>query len=537
MSLNLKNHKILLIEDYAIMRTSIKGMLHFGEAQNIVESHNAQMAIVAMEKQKFDIVICDYHLGSGKNGQQLLEEAKHRKLLPYSTIFIMVTAEQTATMVMGVMENKPDDYLAKPFNVQQLLSRIEKQVARKAYFADIDAAIAQDDLPLAINHCEKLLAQNDLKMHTQLLKIGAELAINVGDFAKAQGYYHEILLQRELVWAIQGLGVVAFLQNQFDKAIQLFKEVLQKAPMMIETYDWLAKAYEAVNQLEDAQKTLKQAVELSPQMILRQRKLAVLAEQVGDHEVAIKAYKSAIKLGQNSVYKSSQDLGGLAKLYAKEENQSDTLKLIKEMRDTYKNNPEAELRAACLETRVYVKQKDRDLISQAYAKLKPINRHTADISKELLLEIAETHYLTGNHEASKSLIADLIDNYVDDEVYISELIRRYQAFSHDELYAADLFKHAKQQLIDTNNRGVSLFKQGQVKAAIALLETAHIKTPHNKFILINLAKMLLENMKANGVTQEQRFKLNDYILKASKLDVAQDKVGSLKMGLTKLTSR
>ncbi len=534
MNVNLKAHKILIIEDYATMRTSIKEMLYLGYAQHIIEAHNAKAALLAMEKQKFDIVLCDYNLGAGKNGQQILEEAKYRRLLPYTATFIMVTAEQGVSMVLSAMDNKPDEYLAKPFNAQQLLGRIEKQMQRKAYFASIDEAVDKDDLPLAITQCDKLLNQQDPKMRLQLLKVGAELAINVGDFKTAEAYYQEVLIQRDLTWAKHGLGVIACLQSKFVAAIDLFKEVIEKAPMMIETYDWLTKAYEALERREEAYATVLRAVELSPQSVLRQRKLAVLAEKLDNDEAALKAYKSAIKLSEHSVHKSSQDLAGLAKLYAKTNNAVEAVKLIREMHESFPNSLEAELWAAKLETEINFKQNNMPLAEQAYAKLKPITQQRADISKELLLDIAEVHFFMGNIQASNQLIGYLIGNYVDDENYISELIRRHVAFSKDGFYAEALATNTKLALIDVNNRGVNLFKQGHVSAALESLEIAYNKTPNNKFILLNLAKILLRDMKSSGVTKEKHLRINNYIAKATALGVSQDKTGHIKMELAKL---
>jgi DNA-binding NarL/FixJ family response regulator len=536
MNVNLKAHKFLLIEDYSTMRSSIKDMLFSGGAQQITEAENAKAALQAMEKQKFDIVLCDYNLGAGKNGQQLLEEAKYRQLLPHNAIFIMVTAEQAASMVLSSIDNKPDEYLAKPFNQQQLLGRIEKQILRKAYFADIDAAIHNDDLPLAIAHCERLLAQRDPKMRTQLLKIGAELAIGVGSFKTAQQYYQEVLLQRDLAWAKHGLGVIAYLQNQYAAAVELFKDVLSKAPMMLETYDWLAKAHEALEQHEEAQASLQQAVAISSEAILRQQRLAVLSEHIGNDEAAVKAYKSAIKLGQYSVHKSSHDFAGLAKLYSKTNNNLQALKLVKEMRESFQKSPEAELRAACLETAIYLKQGDQPLIDKAYAKLQPITHQHHYIPKDLLLDIAETHWLMGNTEASNQLIIDLIGNNVDDERFIQALVHRHQTFSQDDVYANEAVQTAKQALIELNNRGVSLFKQGQMTGALELLEAAHKKTPNNKFILMNLVKILLQDIKNTGFSKAKHLRIHAYILKATALKVPQDKIGNIKMELSKLSS-
>ncbi|MEQ1635609.1 MAG: response regulator [Methylococcales bacterium] len=536
MSVNLKALRILLIEDYAAMRMSIKAMLYQGKAEQIAEAYSAKMAIAMMEKQKFDLVLCDYNLGLGQNGQQFLEEVKYRKLLPHSSIFIMVTAEQASSMILNVVENKPDEYLAKPFNASQLLSRIEKQLFRKTYFIDIDQAIENDNLPLAIAYCEQLMRQYDPKMRTQLLKIGAELAINIGDFKTAQQYYQEVLSQRDLAWAKHGMGVIAFLQNNFERAIELFREVIVQAPMMIETYDWLTKAYEEIDKLQDALDILKQAIEFSPQALIRQQKLALLAEKSGDVDAAQKAYKSAIKLGHDSVYKSCQDFAGLAKIQINANNFKDALKLITEMRETFPKSPEAEFRAAQLETRIYYMQKDKPLTELAYAKIKHITQQRNDIPRDLLLDIAEVHFLMGNSDAGNQLIEELIANYVDDDSFINELIRRHQIFSKDKLYADALFKRTKLELIEVNNKGVHLFEQGHVAEALELLESSYTKTPNNKFILMNLAKILLRDIKASGITKEKHMKISTYIAKAMALGVSRDKTGYLKTQLAMLTS-
>ncbi len=115
------------------MRETIKHILSSFGARCIVEAESGINAITAMRIDKFDLVLCDYNLLRGKNGQQVLEEARHLKLLPLNAVFIMVTCEQNQDMVLNAIDNKPDDYLIKPFNRQQLLSRIERCYARKIY--------------------------------------------------------------------------------------------------------------------------------------------------------------------------------------------------------------------------------------------------------------------------------------------------------------------------------------------------------------------------------------------------------------------
>jgi hypothetical protein len=41
-----------------------------------------------------DVVLCDYNLGDGKNGQQVLEETRVRNLMLPSSVWLMVSAEK-----------------------------------------------------------------------------------------------------------------------------------------------------------------------------------------------------------------------------------------------------------------------------------------------------------------------------------------------------------------------------------------------------------------------------------------------------------
>jgi len=141
MTANLNFKKILLIEDQAIVRDTIKHILGSLGARHIVEAESGMNGMAAMSDDKFDIVLCDYNLGAGRNGQQVLEEAKHLKLLPLNAIFIMVTGEQHLNMILSALDNKLDDYLIKPFTPQQLSSRLERCIVRKKYLASDDGEI------------------------------------------------------------------------------------------------------------------------------------------------------------------------------------------------------------------------------------------------------------------------------------------------------------------------------------------------------------------------------------------------------------
>ena len=62
-------------------------------------------ARLLLEHTPFDIVLCDYHFGGHEtSGQDLLDELRREGLLPYSTVFVMVTSEATYAKVAEAAE-------------------------------------------------------------------------------------------------------------------------------------------------------------------------------------------------------------------------------------------------------------------------------------------------------------------------------------------------------------------------------------------------------------------------------------------------
>lgn len=518
------------------MRKAIRDMLYSLEADTVVEADNGVTALNAMAKQSFDIVLCDYNLGDGKNGQQVLEEARHRKLLGYRAIFIIITAEQTASMVLGAMDSKPDEYLTKPFNAQQLYTRIERNFLRKRYLQAVEGEIQRGNLAQAIQNCDKLLAQDDKKMRSQLLKLRAELATNVGDFDGARHLYQEILDERDLPWARLGLGIADFQQGNIEQAIAVFDAVIADYPLFLESYDWLSKAYEAQNKLKDAQAVLSHAVDLSPQSILRQKKLAETADKNGDLGIAEKAYKAAVVLGKNSVYKSCSDFSNLAKVYSKNNAAIDALKTLQAMRHEYVNSPEAELRAATLEAEVHKNLGNESLSQEAFEKSMNIAQQLGDkMPKDLQLDVVRSCFLHQQQEQADVLLENLVKTHADDDQFMDDL-RRMQTSIGLEDHAEALIQNSKRQLVALNNKGVSLYKQGKLQEAIALFEQAIQSMPDNKTIILNYMKILVHDLKSNAVTPDKLLRVKALLEKASKIGVDRHKLGVLQLELAKLTA-
>lgn len=534
MKFTLTNKTILIVEDYPIMRKSIKDMLYTLGAQYIFEAENGAAGITAMNKQKFDIVLCDYNLGEGKNGQQVLEEAKYNKLISYHSLFIIVSAHQSTTDVLSTIENKPDEYLAKPFNAQQLFRRIEQSHQRKQWLSVIEKEIDKGNLDRAIIQCDELLS-NNIANRSQLLKLRAELAIKVGDFETATAIYDKKLEQRELSWARLGTGIIAFFQHKHEEAINIFQQIIVQNPMLMDCYDWLAKSYEIIERFDDAEATLYQATIISPHSFFRQKKLALMADKTGNIEIAEKAYKIVTELAQYSVHKSPSDFSGLAKVYSKLHKEKEALQLLDDMRHHFSGDPEAELRISTLESEIYQNIGESQLSGQAFQKTQSLYSQLKDRTpQDLQIDVAKVCYLNNNDELADKIISSLIHNHIDNNSFINDIQHMQRDIGKDN-YSEELINQTKQELININNQGVKLFEQGNLKEAFEIFESAIEKMPHNKTIIFNMAKITLHDLKTTGVTEENLLLAHRYIQKAKQVGIADDKLGSLQVEFERAT--
>ncbi|MFZ2300708.1 MAG: response regulator [Gallionella sp.] len=496
----------LIIDDFQGMRTMMREMLRTFGVKNIDAATTGNEAVSYLEKNKYDVVLCDFNLGPGKNGQHILEEAKYRTLIGPSTAWIIVTAEKTADMIFGAAEYMPDDYILKPVNEATMRNRLEKVIARKGMLVDIEKAMRAKDYTRAVALCDEVMASNKTNVtELQRIKTGTLLATGQHDLAKQA--FEQILSKRDIPWAKTGLGKVAFYKNDVARAQQLFREVINQNAAYLEAHDWVAKCHEAAGELEETQRVLVRCTELSPHSVLRQRNLGEVAFKRGDLDTAEKAFRKTIKLGEFSVHKSPNPYFGLAKICSKKNNSAEALQILKHVHKEFAT-PEVALQAKVAEGTIYREAGDHlnaGKVSKEVAEL--IRTDDNKSSTDVLLEAAQLFLATGDKEAAESLTETLVKNNHENTELLAQVNELYnQAGFQDK--GEELVNKSRQEVIELNNRGVLMAKEGKLDDAIRLLSDARTMLPNNKRIMINLVNMSILSMRQNGK--------NDYLMQLAR---------------------
>ncbi len=124
-----KNSRILLVEDEESLAAGLEYNLK--EESYIVKwAKNGREAIDFFEKEKFDLILLDIMLPY-MNGFEIAE--KIRESDPQMPILMLTAKTESKDRVKG-LEVGADDYMTKPFHLQELLLRIEGMLKRKSWY-------------------------------------------------------------------------------------------------------------------------------------------------------------------------------------------------------------------------------------------------------------------------------------------------------------------------------------------------------------------------------------------------------------------
>lgn len=121
--------KILVIEDEKFIRENILDLLQ-GENFNAIGAANGREGVRIAQEQLPDLIICDI-LMPELNGYEVLKTLQQNSITARIP-FIFLTAKMSKTEVRQGMTLGADDYLTKPFSLEELLNAISARLKKHA---------------------------------------------------------------------------------------------------------------------------------------------------------------------------------------------------------------------------------------------------------------------------------------------------------------------------------------------------------------------------------------------------------------------
>ncbi|MFN4235552.1 MAG: response regulator transcription factor [Bacteroidia bacterium] len=119
--------KILLVEDEEHLSDVIRFNLEL-EGHNIQECNNGKLAIQFINKDVFDLYILDVMLPE-LNGFDICQYIRDKQI--QKPILFLTAKNEAADRIKG-LKLGADDYLAKPFNLEELILRVNNLLKRNS---------------------------------------------------------------------------------------------------------------------------------------------------------------------------------------------------------------------------------------------------------------------------------------------------------------------------------------------------------------------------------------------------------------------
>ncbi|MFN4117015.1 MAG: response regulator, partial [Inhella sp.] len=257
-------------------------------------------ARIVLENAPFDLVICDYHFdGHDESGQDLLDELRREQLLPYSTVFMMITAEATYAKVAEAAEAALDGYLIKPYTLMALGERIQSSRHRKRVLGPIFQAIESQDFERAAQLC---MDRFDRRQEFWLFaaRIGAELLLRLRRHDDAKKLYEAIIAAKTVPWAKLGVARADLEAGNLVSARRTLENLIGELPDHADSHDVLGRVHMEQGDLAAALETYRTAAELTPGCLMRMQRAGTLSFYSGARDDSLRILDRAVASGSKS---------------------------------------------------------------------------------------------------------------------------------------------------------------------------------------------------------------------------------------------
>lgn len=306
--------RALVVDPNPTSRSILSAMLRDMGVGELAQTGRVADARRVLEHRSFDVVLCDYHFDQADmSGQDLLDELRRANLLPYSTVFVMVTGEASYARVAEAAEAALDSYLLKPHTASALEERLLQARHRKKVLGPIFAALEDGRIAEAARLCAARFAERG-EYWLYAARVGAELYLRAGDHAAARRLYEAVESARALPWSRLGIARVELEGGQAAHAERTLERLVAEEPGYADAHELLGRARLELGQVEAALDSQAAATKLTPASVSRLQRQGLLAFLAGEHDDALASLERAVRVGINSRMFDPQTLVLLALL-------------------------------------------------------------------------------------------------------------------------------------------------------------------------------------------------------------------------------
>ena len=485
----------LIIEPHAGMRASIHNMLNLCGLTKIDHAAGSNAAIKHLGLKTFDLIICEYDLDGGQDGQQLLEDLRHHQLIRLATMFFMVTAEGNYGKVVSAAELAPTDYILKPFTADRLLERIARALEKRTVFMPVYQFMEVGNQRDAIAACIEGMKANP-RYAIDFMRLRAELHMFLGEPGEAEPIYKQLIDAKAIAWARLGLAKTLFMRERFAEAQNILEGLVDSNKKFVDAYDWLAKTHAAVGNLDKSQSVLADAVSVSPHAVRRLRKLGEVALETGDTDTAEKVLKQVVSKAKYSEFRDPEDHVKLVQTLVKKGDPVQAAAVIRDLDKSMGGQKNTQVCSAISSAMVHEYTGNETRLAESLNAALNACKDSLGLSSEVKMELARNCLQNNMEEGASEVMREVMRN-APNNAAMAKAMSVFEKAGRADL-AKSIAQESRQAIVDLVAAGATKAKEGDYRGAVSLMVEAVNKLPDNPQVVFNAAVAVLKCLENMG---------------------------------------
>ncbi len=412
--------------------------------------------------------------------------------------FIFTSADTSTEVVHAIIELQPDEFIAKPFSVNELDRRLSRVLSRKKALKNVYAFMDKKDYEKALAEIEFFLLQPENADHFPLaMKIKGDLFLLTQQYQTAIAFFESIINVQDFNWAKMGIAKSLIALNEFDDAEREIIQLATRPDSALEAYDLLATLQIKLAAFDDALECTSLACAMSPRNIERYQRAINLARITHDYESQFDSAKKVVRYARGSIhdkpeiYLCAARAGVDFAMTSEPEHVNNIVKQTNEyLRQLKKSHPRATLNdeLAVIDARLHYLKDDsaraQSLLSDFHV---DYDQHH---STEALLDRAKALHEVGMKKESLAIL-DAISTR---EQPTSDGTNLMSAYLKQEKAEKEAITLSPKTL---NNTAVAQYKRGDLTQSYTTFSQAFRVMPKNPSIALNYLQSIIRARKSN----------------------------------------
>ena len=515
---------ILVVESQATMRAQLRAMLASIGLESVQFAPSANIAVRRLRERRYDLILCEYHLGEGQDGQHLLEDLRQHEIIPLDTVFVMISGEMNYERVVSTCELAPNDYILKPLTAETLRLRLQRAFDKRDAFLPAWQAMSLGDTVGAIAWCREARDRHP-QYQIDFLRLQAELHQAIGQFEQAEMLFRQVLDLKPIPWAQLGLARTLMLRKRHDEAESILARLVSAHERFIEAYDLLTLLREETGRTAAAHDTLLAATERSPYRLGRLRHLGELSLAVGDPAAAETTFAEVVRKGKYSDFADPEDHVRLVQAQLAQMKLDQAASSIADLDRSMGRQPKGELCKALCTSMLHARAGDLARARDALQSASRASGRGAQLSVGLRQELVKACFDHQLGDEGSELVGDILRTAADERSIEStrELLRERGL----EALSRQIEARVQAEVKSLITAGAEKARAGDFDGAVAEMMNAARKMPGNPQVLFNAALALMRHIEHRGWNDTLAAQARGLIDRARKLSPASPRLAAL----------